>query len=201
MIVDDKILVKILDDTLTTKEIKRILYDAYQKYDKDKDIYYNYFKDKEYNISTLTIPGAHAVIKILLEQDSNNFKNTNIENKEIYKIVERIRTIYDINYLMSNKKDIDLFFKILDSHSWFDRDYFSHLKYKKNNKISVSDELKNIKEYDFNYLCTILSMLLRENKYDNSWECEYIASGIIDTILTKMAYLIVLGEYSDKIRF
>lgn len=198
--IDDKKLIKILDDTLTTKETKELLYDAYQNYNKESDIYYNYFKNNPYNIKTLTIAGAHAVIKILLERDSSSFKNTNIENKEIYNIVERIRTLYDINYLLKNKNNPDVFFKILDSHSWYDRDYFNHLKNKVDGKISPKEELKNLKYYDFDYLCAILSMLLRENNYDSSWECEYVSSGVIDIILSKMAYLIAIGEYSDKVR-
>ena len=65
------------------------------------------------------------------------------------------------------------------------------------NKINVEKELLHINDADFLYLCTILTMLLRENNYDNSWLNIRIPSGIIDKILTKMAYLIVIGEYTD----
>ena len=197
MKVNDKELLKYSNE-LSIKENKEIIYNAYKDYKKDEDIYYSYFiNNLTYNVKELSVPQCHAIIKILMDKDSLNFKNTSLENNTIEKLIDRIKVIYDINTLMANKINNNAFFTIMDKHSWYDRDYISHLKYKEDNKINVEKELLHINDADFLYLCTILTMLLRENNYDNSWLNIRIPSGIIDKILTKMAYLIVIGEYTD----
>ena len=196
----DKLLLEVCDSK-NIELIKKNIYETFKDYDKDNDPHYLYLIDEEnIEINTLTVPLCRAYIKYLIDEDSKNFKNTSIENGTIHKILRRIKTIYDINFLLSNKKDNNSFFEIMNYHGWYDRDYAEKLKYKNDNKkINPDIELLHIDEADFSYLCTLLTMLIRENNaYLDMWNKKRIPSGAVDKILTKMVSLILIGAYFDE---
>ncbi len=187
-------------DSKDTKTIKRAIYEAFAGYDFKNDAYYNYLKELDnIEINKLTVPLCRAYIKILIEIDDKAFKNTSIENGTIHKILRRFKTIYDINYLLSNKNKNEIFFEVMDYHGWYDRDYIEKLKYKTKEKpINASEEIKHIDSADFEYLTVLLTMLIRENNsYDDLWHKKRIPGGVIDLILTKMIYFILSGQYFD----
>lgn len=183
-----------------TKIIKQAIFEAFKDYDFKNDIYYAYLQELEnVDICKLTVPLCRAYIKILIDKDGKDFKNTSIEDGTIHKVLRRFKTIYDMNVLLSNKNKNEIFFKIMDFHGWYDRDYTKKLKYGTKEKPINSDvELQHIEEADFSYLTTLLTMLVRENNsYDDLWHKKRIPSGAIDVILTKMIYFILNGSYFD----
>jgi hypothetical protein len=88
----------------------------------------------------------------------------------------------------------------MNFHGWYDRDYADKLKYRTKEKpINADIELMHIDEADFTYLCSLLTMLLRENTaYDDPWNKKRLPSGAVDKILTKMISLILIGSYFDE---
>jgi hypothetical protein len=111
-----------------------------------------------------------------------------------------MKAIYDINYLFSNKSNSNNYFEVMNFHGWYDRDYADKLKYRTKEKpINADIELMHIDEADFTYLCSLLTMLLRENTaYDDPWNKKRLPSGAVDKILTKMISLILIGSYFDE---
>jgi hypothetical protein len=196
----DNLLLEVVSSK-NTQAIKKAIYETFKDYDKTKDPYYLYLVSLDnIDINTLTVPLCRAYIKFLIDQDDREFKNTSIENGTIHKILRRMKAIYDINYLFSNKSNSNNYFEVMNFHGWYDRDYADKLKYRTKEKpINADIELMHIDEADFTYLCSLLTMLLRENTaYDDPWNKKRLPSGAVDKILTKMISLILIGSYFDE---
>ena len=196
---NDKLLLEVVNSK-DTDIIKRAVYETFKDYNKENEPAYIYISNQDsIDINKLTVPLCRAYIKLLIDNDSKSFSNSSIENGTIHKILRRMKAIYDINYLFSNKSKYDIFFTIMDYHGWYDRDYSDKLKYKSASKpINVDEELRHIDDADFAYLCSLLTMLLRENNpYEDTWTKKRLPSGALDTVLTKMIYFILNGSYFD----
>ncbi len=196
---NDKLLLEV-SGSKNTQIIKKAIYETFNGYNKDTDPAYLYLKELDtIDISTLTVPLCRAYIKMLIDNDDKTFKNTSIENGTIHKILRRMKVIYDINFLYSNKQNMNVFFDVMDMHGWYDRDYSLKLKYKSIQKpINPDLELMHLEDADFSYLCSLLTMLIREgNGYDNPWNTKRVVSGALDKILTKMIFFILNGNYFD----
>ena len=196
---NDKLLLEVVGSK-NIGVIKKAIYETFNGYNKDTDPAYLYISSLDnIDINTLTVPLCRAYIKMLIDNDDKTFKNTSIENGTIHKILRRMKTIYDINFLYSNKQNMNIFFDVMDMHGWYDRDYSLKLKYKSDKKpINPDEELKHLEDADFSYLCSLLTMLIREgNGYDDPWNTKRLVSGDLDKILTKMIFFILNGNYFD----
>ena len=130
----DNLLLEVVNSK-NTQAIKRAIYETFKDYDKTKDPYYLYLVSQDnIDINTLTVPLCRAYIKFLIDQDDREFKNTSIDNGTIHKILRRMKAIYDINYLFSNKSNNNNYFDVMNFHGWYDRDYANKLKYRTKEK-------------------------------------------------------------------